>query len=303
MATSPTLLILAAGMGSRYGGLKQLDPVGPSGETLLDYSVYDAQRAGFGQLVFVIRKEMEQVFREQIVSRYEGKLPVKLAFQQLDDLPGDFTPPAKREKPWGTGHAIYAARKAVDAPFAVINADDFYGRDAFAQAAKELTRDDAQPGDYALVAYRMANTLSEHGAVSRAVCEKDADGMLSSIEEIESLQRHANLVQGKQKGSDEVREFTGEELVSLNLWCLRPDVFEQLDRLFTAFLMERGIDLKSEFYIPFAIDELIREGQARARVLSTTSLWTGITFREDKPRVEAFVQGLVDSSEYPDKLS
>ncbi|MEM9226374.1 MAG: NTP transferase domain-containing protein [Verrucomicrobiota bacterium] len=299
----PTLLVLAAGMGSRYGGLKQLDPVGPSGETLLDYSVYDAQRAGFGRLVFVIRQEMEATFREKIVSRYEDKIPTALAFQEIGDLPGEFEPPEGRSKPWGTGHAIYAARESINEPFAVINADDFYGRDAFAQAAGELTREGAAASDYALVAYRMANTLSDHGAVSRAVCQMNDAGELTTITEIESLQRTGESVVGQQKDTETPQSFSGDELVSLNLWCLRPGVFAELERLFTTFLQQHGAEEKSEFYIPFAIDALIKEGTARAKVLPTTSHWTGITYREDKPRVEDFIKGLVTAGEYPASLS
>jgi hypothetical protein len=280
-------------MGSRYGGLKQVDPVGPSGETLLDYSVYDALRAGFGRIVFVIRHDIEEQFRAVVGKRFEGRAPVDYAFQELDDLPAGFTLPAGRTKPWGTTHAILAAAGVVREPFTVINADDYYGRDSFVTIAQHLT---ANSPDLAMVGFKLKNTLSEHGTVARGVCTVGADRYLASVEECTKIEKTAT---GARDGD---RLFTGEELVSMNFWGFQPGVFDDLRESFTAFLRRSGNDLKAESYIPATINEMMAAGQARVRMLSSSSPWFGVTYKEDKPRVIASIAGLIQQGEYPARL-
>ena len=299
-----TLLVLAAGMGSRYGGLKQLDPVGPSGETLMDFSIYDAIRAGFERVVFVIRRDIETAFREQIGSRYAGRIEIDYAFQRLDDLPAGFAVPAGREKPWGTGQAVFAAREVVREPFAVINADDFYGADSYRQLAGYLKQCRAgEPVDGCMCGFLMKNTLSENGTVSRGVCSVDAAGNLENVVE------HTRLVRTAGGGADSLRDddsvlahFTGDELVSMNCWGFSPALFGELERLFADFLTARGGELKSEFYIPFVADRLIRERRARVRMLTSHAGWFGITYRADRPVVVAGLRSLVERGDYPEKL-
>ncbi|MEI6463370.1 MAG: NTP transferase domain-containing protein [Verrucomicrobiota bacterium] len=288
---SLTLVVLAAGMGSRYGGLKQIDPVGPGGETVLDYAVFDALRAGFTRVVFVIRRDFEAIFREKIGARYAGRADVDYVFQSLEALPPGFTPPAGREKPWGTGHAVWCARAALGENFAVINADDFYGADSFAQLARFLAP--ARGGDFAMVGFRLANTLSEHGVVSRGVTAAGPDQALHSIVE------HTGIA------PEEVgpgRKFSGEEIVSMNCWGFTPALFAGLDPQFREFLAARGGEPKSEFYLPAAVSAMIGRGGAQVRVLPTASTWFGVTYREDKPRVQAAIAGLVQAGLYPEKL-
>lgn len=303
-----TLLVLAAGMGSRYGGLKQIDPVGPSGETVLDYAVFDAARAGFDRVVFVIRREFETVFREQIGARYAGRLAVNYVFQSLDTLPPGVQPTAGREKPWGTGHAVWCARGAVQENFAVINADDFYGKDSFAQLARFFAGSNSQaadrsastrtdfvstPTEFAMIGFRLANTLSEHGAVSRGICTSAEGGRLTSITE-------RTGILGDDVGTG--RTYSGEEIVSMNCWGFSPSVFGGLDEQFLEFLSTRGDDPKAEFYLPAAVSKMIERGQANVRVLPTESSWFGITYRDDKPRVVAALAQLVSRGDYPAKL-
>jgi len=295
---SPTLIVLAAGMGSRYGGLKQIDPVGPSGETVLDYAVFDAARAGFGRVVFVIRRDFEELFRAKIGARYAGRIAVDYVFQSFDALPGGFAPPAGREKPWGTGLAVWCAREAVRENFAVINADDFYGADSFAQLAKFLseTRHTSQvTPHFAMIGFKLANTLSEHGAVSRGVCAAGADGTLRSIVEETGI-TPADV------GAGAGRKFSGGELVSMNCWGFTPALFAELEALFAGFLSARGGDAKAEFYLPAAVSAMIAGGQATVRVLPTESAWFGVTYREDKPRVQAAITELVRRGVYSEKL-
>ena len=294
----PTLLVLAAGMGSRYGGLKQLDAVGPSGETILDYAVFDAIRAGFGRVVFVIRREFEVAFRTQVAAKYAGRVRVDYCFQSLDALPAGFTPPAGREKPWGTGHAVWCAREAVYEPFAVIGADDYFGRDALEKLAAYLSinpKSDILNPKFAMVGYRLANTLSENGAVSRGVCAATADGTLQRVVE------HTGILR-EEVGTGAGKKFTGEEIVSMNCWAFTPALFTALDRQFTEFLKTRGSELKSEFYLPEAVSQQIAAGEASVRVLPTTASWFGVTYREDKPRVQAALAGLVANGTYPGSL-
>lgn len=289
------LVVLAAGMGSRYGGLKQLDGVGPSGETILDYAIFDAVRAGFTRVVFVIRRDFETEFRTQIGAKYTGQLRVDYVFQSLDALPEGFSTPAGRTKPWGTGHAVWCAREALDCPFAVINADDFYGRDSFARLGEFLrgVSPNAAPASFAMVGFRMDKTLSENGAVSRGVCGVSADGRLTSVTERTGIQRH-------EVGTG--REFSGEEIVSMNCWGFTPALFPLLDAQLREFLRANGTQEKAEFYLPAAVSAMIAAGQATVQVLPTQSTWFGVTYREDKPHVTAAIGALIASGEYPASL-
>lgn len=284
-------------MGSRYGGLKQIDPVGPGGETVLDYAVFDALRAGFTRVVFVIRRDFEALFREKIGARYAGRAQVDYVFQSLDLVPTGFAPPAGREKPWGTGHAVWCAREALTENFAVINADDFYGAESFAQLARFLGAGAGgaakRTARFAMVGFQLANTLSEHGTVSRGVCTADAAGELRSIEEQSGIAR-------EEVGAG--RRYAGETVVSMNCWGFTPALFAGLDAQFREFLAVRGGEPKSEFYLPAAVSTMIARGEASVRVLPTGSQWFGVTYREDKPRVEAAIAELVRVGNYPARL-
>ena len=296
-------------MGSRYGGLKQVDPVGPSGETVLDYAVFDARRAGFGKVVFVIRKDFEELFRAQVGAKYAGQIAVDYVFQSLDQLPGGATVPAGREKPWGTGHAVWCAREAVREPFAVINADDFYGVDSFARLGKFLTGPAVSPrgfdpmsghpaprtlaAEFAMVGFTLANTLSEHGAVARGICASGPGGMLQAITEQTGI-----LAVDVGEG----RKFSGREIASMNCWGFTPALFAGLERQLKEFLAARGTDPKAEFYLPAAVSEMIARHEAVVRVLPTSSAWFGVTYRDDKPRVVAAIAELVRAGKYPAKL-
>ena len=288
-------------MGSRYGGLKQVDPVGPSGETILDYAVFDAIREGFGRVVFVIRAEFEEAFRTQVAAKYDGRIRVDFVFQALDALPPGFTVPEGREKPWGTGHAVWCARDAITEPFAVIGADDFFGRDAFKQLAAFLRGDggvvdeeEAAP-NFAMIGYRLANTLSENGAVSRGVCATGGDGYLEKVVEHTGIRR-------EEVGVDAGKKYTGEETVSMNCWAFTPAFFTGLNEQFEAFLEARGAELKSEFYLPEAVSEQVAQGLVMVEVRTTSASWFGVTYREDKPRVQAALAKLVAQGEYPARL-
>ena len=299
----PTLVVLAAGMGSRYGGLKQVDPVGPSGEAILDYSVFDAERAGFGKVVFIIRKDFEAEFKEKVGAKYEGILPVEYCYQDINDLPPPFTVPEGRAKPWGTAHAIRSARNVVKEPFAAINADDFYGRDAFAKLAAFLSSD--IPGDggkmhFAMVGYKLDLTLSDNGSVARGICKVEG-GKLASVTEMTKLVRVPGGAENREDEANPVK-LTGEERVSMNLWGFTPELFAALEERFPAWLAKNGSAPKSEWYIPFVVDELIHEGKADVEVLPTDSNWFGVTYREDKPFVTAEIGKLVAAGEYPATL-
>ena len=299
----PTLLVLAAGMGSRYGGLKQMDPMGPNGETVIDYSVFDAIRGGFGKVVFVIRRDFEQAFRDGVGARFADQIEVDYAFQDLDALPEGFAIPAGREKPWGTGHAILCAREVIAEPFAVINADDFYGRDAYQQMADFLSDldPDTQPEPYSMVGFKLANTLSDFGTVARGVCDIDAAGLLNSVKELTQIEKLSAGARHVEEDGSEI-SLGGDEIVSMNLWGFTPGVFAQLERLFSKFLRESGEELKSEFYIPFAVDELVGEKAATVTVLETSSSWFGVTYKEDRAHVVASIRALIDAGEYPESL-
>lgn len=300
----PTLLVLAAGMGSRYGGLKQMDPMGPHGETVLDYSVFDAIRAGFGKVVFVIREDFAEAFKQSVGERFVDRIEVDYACQKLDDLPEGFSVPEGREKPWGTSHAIRAARNAIKEHFAVINADDFYGQDAYARAADFFSMLSGETRDeLAMVGYPLANTLSDYGRVNRGICELDGQSQLASVEEILDIEREEDgMVRGTNARGETV-EIPGTAVASMNFWLFGPDFFERLEKAFSEFLAKRGDELKSECYIPSVVDELIQSGQSNCPVLPTTGRWFGVTYPEDKPRVVEAINGLTQAGEYPSPLA
>jgi dTDP-glucose pyrophosphorylase len=301
--TAPTLLILAAGMGSRYGGLKQLDPMGPHGETVLDYSVFDAKRAGFGKVVFVIRRDFEEEFKTKVGSRFDGHIAVDYAFQALDDLPAGFTVPEGRVKPWGTTHAVLAAEKMIHEPFAMINADDFYGADAFAKLAADLRKPraaNAPVKSYSMVGFQLRNTLSENGSVARGVCTSKG-GKLATVTEMTKIVKTATGARNEEDAAKPI-ELTGGELVSMNFWGFTPEVFTQLREAFLDFLNESGREAKSECYVPKVVDQLIKAGKAEVEVLETTSSWFGVTYPEDKPIVVESIAKLTKTGAYPAPL-
>ncbi len=298
----PTLMILAAGMGSRYGGLKQMDPVGPAGEIVLDYSIFDAVRAGFGRVVFVIRRDIEKPFRELVGAKWEPRIPCAYAFQDLADVPAGFAVPADRAKPWGTAHAIRAGRHEIAGPFAAINADDFYGAASFRALAGHLTAETSAAG-HCMVAFRLGQTLSEHGSVSRGVCLCGADRLLTGIQERTKITRHADGSLWDEPEGGTTTALTGEEPVSMNCWGFMPSAFRDLEAAFETFLKgEGGSSPKKEFTIPSVVDGLIRSGRGTVKVLDTTSRWFGVTYREDKATVQASIRELVSAGEYPAKL-
>ena len=297
----PTLFVLAAGMGSRYGGLKQLDGLGPNGETIMDYSIFDAIRGGFGKLVFVIRKSFEQDFREKILSKYEHHIPVELVFQDLNDLPEGFTCPEGRQKPWGTAHATRAARNMVREPFAVINADDFYGRDSFAVIGKWLSELDNTQNQYCMVGYRVGNTLSESGSVARGVCETSAEGYLTGVVERTAIERIDGDIQFIDENGQKV-VLEENTPVSMNMWGFTPDYFTHSEEYFKEFLRANVGNLKAEYFIPLMVNKLITEGTATVKVLDTTAKWFGVTYAADRQGVVDKIQALVDAGEYPNKL-
>lgn len=299
--TQLSLLVLAAGMGSRYGALKQLDAAGPQGETLLDYSVYDAVKAGFSEVIFVIRQEMEEIFRQKISNRYEKTFPeltIKYAFQKLDDLPQGFSFLDQRSKPWGTGHALLAARNLIKNPFAVINADDYYGASGYQTLAPFLAT--TQAGSCAIIAYRLKNTLSDYGAVSRGICQ--GTDFLISITERTALCKKDGNITAEEK--NELLSFTGEELVSLNFWALTPDIFLHLEKLFTEFLesLDEKNQATAEFYLPSAISDCIKTQKASVRLLLTDDAWFGLTYSADLPRVKSALSDMVSEKKYPAPL-
>lgn len=303
MGKKPAIVVLAAGMGSRYGGLKQMDPMGPSGETVLDYSVFDAIRAGFSKVIFVIREDFAEAFRETVGARFADQIEVAYAYQKLDDLPEGFSVPDGRDKPWGTSHAILAARHEIDRPFAVINADDFYGADAYQQAAGFLTREPpaSTKAHYALVGYQIVNTLSDHGAVNRGICQI-YDGLLRGVEEVVEISRKdTDQIEGR--GIDGRACLIDEEVVvSMNLWAFPVSFLDGLMTHFADFLKDHGNELKSECYIPTVIDTFINNGVADCHVLETSSSWFGVTFPADKPHVVASIKALVETGDYPTPL-
>jgi len=297
----PTLLVLAAGMGSRYGGLKQLDGLGPNGETIMDYSIYDAIRGGFGKVVFVIRKDFEDEFRTKIISKYEDHIPVEVVFQSLDKLPPGCKCPSDRTKPWGTNHAVLMGKEVIQEPFLVINADDFYGRDSYAVIGRELQAIEGKQNEYCMVGFRVGNTLSESGSVARGVCETDADGFLTGVVERTAIER----INGDIQFIDEngVKVVLEENVpVSMNMWGFTPEYFAYSEAYFKDFLRQNRDDLKSEYFIPLMVNELVTKGIARVKVLDTTSKWFGVTYSADRQGVVDKIRALVDAGEYPAKL-
>ena len=288
-----TLLIMAAGMGSRYGGLKQLDAIGPSGETIIDYSVYDAIKAGFNKVVFIIRKDFEQEFKSKITDKYEGQIQVEFAFQDLNDLPDEFTCPEGREKPWGTGHAILSARNVINEPFIAINGDDFYGRESFKVVADYYRKG---ANSFSMVAFKLDKTLSSFGGVTRGLCTVN-DEKLNTVIETADLQKTDYSV-----SSNRDIELDGSEPVSMNVWGFTPILFKYLEEKFVEFLSENGTEMKSEYLIPSVVNELIQSGQETVHVLRSGATWFGVTYKEDKPYVEGEIKKLVNKGEYPGKL-
>lgn len=301
----PTLFLLAAGMGSRYGGLKQLDTLGPQGQSIMDYSIYDAIEAGFGKIVWVIRRDFEQQFREQILAKYEGHVPCELCFQALDALPEGFTVPEGRTKPWGTNHAVMMGEGVINEPFAVLNCDDFYDRDAFRVMAKFLSElPEGSTGKYAMVGFRVDNTLSESGTVSRGICENDeATHLLTGVVERTKIERHDGVVQYLDE-NDEWVSIPDTTPVSMNFWGFTPDYFAHSVEYFKQFLADpkNQENLKSEFFIPLMVDHLIKTGKATCEVLDTTSKWFGVTYPEDRPEVVAKLAALHEAGQYPAEM-
>ena len=297
----PTLLVLAAGMGSRYGSLKQMDGVGPNGEAIIDYSVYDAIRAGFGKVVFVIRHSFAQDFCEVFnAERFGHKIEVEYVFQELDKLPEGFTLPEGREKPWGTNHAVMMAAEAINTPFAVINADDFYGRDAYAVIGSYLSELGASEGKYCMVGYEVSKTLSENGTVSRGVCTVDAEGNLRGMVERTKIERVNGTIVFHDLGTDEPLEENTP--VSMNLFGFTPDYFRHSEAYFKEFLKDNIENLRSEFFIPLMVNKVISEGTATMRVLSTSAKWFGVTYKEDKPQLMQKIEELIAEGVYPRNL-
>ena len=301
--SAPALLVLAAGMSTRYGGKsKQTDGLGPSGETLLDYSVHDALAAGFGRVVFIIRREGEAEFRDRVVSRLAPHLPVDLVFQEIGDLPDGATPPAERSKPWGTGHAVWAARHAIKESFCVINADDFYGATSFRVMAEFLRTavPATGPAPWSMVGFPLRNTLSEHGRVARGLCRVE-NGVLAGVEELTHIFRTPEGAENRPPDAP-VRPLTGDETVSMNMWGFTPAVFDGFGAELARFLAERRHDPAAEFYIPLGVDAAIRAGSATCSVLPTDSQWFGVTWPDDRPRVVAAIANLVSAGQYPSPL-
>lgn len=300
----PTLILLAAGMGSRYGGLKQLDGLGPNGETIMDYSIYDAIQAGFGKIVFIIRKDFEDEFRSKVLSKYEGHIPTEVVFQSIDALPEGFSVPEGRTKPWGTNHAVLMAKDVVKEPFCVINCDDFYNRDAFMVIGKFLAElPEGCRNKYSMVGFRVGNTLSENGTVARGVCSTDAERHLTTVVERTEIERHNGPICFKDENGEWI-ELKDETPVSMNVWGFTPDYFEYSDAYFKEWLASDGVmeNPKSEYFIPLMVNKLINEGTATVEVLDTTSKWFGVTYAADRPSVVEKIKSLVAEGVYPEKL-
>ena len=297
----PTLFILAAGMGSRYGGLKQLDDLGPSGETIMDYSVYDALRAGFGKIVFVIRHDFEQEFREKVISKYEGHVPVEVVFQDINNLPAGFKPNPERTKPWGTNHAVLMGKDVIKEPFAVINADDYYGAESFRILGDFLRSVEGKKGHYCMVGFKIENTLSENGGVSRGLCEVSPEGDLTGVTECHGIcRKDGKLVQTLADGTE--APFPEGANVSMNMWGFTPDYFDYSEKAFVKFLEKNADELKAEFYIPTVVNDLIENKEIVLKVKETPSKWFGVTYAADRPATVAQFRKLVDEGLYPEKL-
>ena len=289
-----TLLVMAAGMGSRYGGLKQLDAVGPNGETIIDFSVYDAIRAGYNKVVFIIRKDFEKQFKQKVSNKYKNKIDVEIVYQDLNDLPGSFRCPNERSKPWGTGHAILAARNAISEPFVAINGDDFYGKESFEVISNYYS---SVNSGFAMAAFQLDKTLSENGSVSRGICEQNSNELVTVVETHDIKKNSAGIIE-----CDRDISLLGNELVSMNMWGFTPTLFDHLEKMFNDFLTGNISDLKSEFLIPSVINDLIEKNIEKVKVLKTQSTWFGVTYVEDKAFVESQIKELIQSGEYPVSL-
>ena len=289
-----TLLVMAAGMGSRYGGLKQLDAVGPSDETIIDFSVYDAIRAGYNKVVFIIREDFEKQFKEKISNKYEDKIKVEIVYQDLHDLPNSFSCPKDRSKPWGTGHAILAARNVISEPFAAINGDDFYGRESFKIISDHYS---SVNSGFAMAAFQLDKTLSDYGSVSRGICEQNLNQLVTVVETHGIKKSSSGNIE-----CDRDISLLGNELVSMNMWGFMPSIFDHLEKMFNEFLDENISDLKSEFLIPSVVNNLIEKNIEKVQVLKTKSTWFGVTYIEDKPFVKNQIKELIQTGIYPEKL-
>lgn len=306
----PTLLVLAAGMGSRYGGLKQLDTLGPSGETIIDYSIYDAVQAGFGKIVYIVREYFREDMEKAVHEKYGNVkcidgTPLELAFvtQELDKIPAGFTLNPERQKPWGTAHAILMAKDVIKEPFAVINGDDYYGKDSFHILGDWLRKHEGTTGHYALVGFELDNTLSESGSVSRGVGSADESDYLTDVVEHHKIAKAEDgKIYGENSATGEIVELAPKSLCSMNMWGFTPDYFEKSEDIFTGFLQKNIGELKSEFYIPYAIDCIIKSGEGKCELLKTSSRWFGVTFKEDRPGVVAKFQEFADNGIYPSPL-
>jgi NDP-sugar pyrophosphorylase family protein len=292
----PSLLILAAGMASRYGGMKQIEEFGPDGETIMDYSIYDAIRAGFGKIVFVIREEFAPQFKAIFDPKLRGKIEVEYVYQHLDSYLNGFIRPIGRTKPWGTAHAVLCAEKVIKEPFAVINADDFYGFDAFVKAFDFLSNQCSEK-NYAIIAYQLGQTLSDHGTVNRGVCSINASGDLIDVRERLNIKRVDGRVVADDDSMPQFLEM--DTMVSMNFWCFDVSVFDQIKTLFEEFLYEQGNELKSEFFIPLVADQFVKRSGGRVEAIGTTAIWFGVTYKDDAPSVKKNIDKLVHSNEYP----
>lgn len=298
----PVLVVMAAGIGSRYGGIKQIEPVGPSGEAIIDYSIYDAVKAGFSEVVFIIRKAIEEDFKKYIGSRFSDHIKVTYCFQQLESqLPKGFKIPEGRQKPWGTAQAVLCVRDVVKTPFVVINADDFYGAESFVKTAEYLQTVSNDSAEFAMAGYSILNTLSDFGSVSRGVCTADDRDFLTSLEEHLKISKEDGKIISRQPGKDE-QQLKGDEIVSMNFWCLTPIVFEYLEQYFLEFLKEKGSELKSEVYLPIVLGDMTDRGISTVKVIKTQSQWFGVTYQEDKPLVQKCISKLIDDGIYPSPL-
>lgn len=302
--SDPTLVVMAAGMGSRYGGLKQIDPVGPNGEIILDYSAYDAIKAGFGKIVFIIRRDLEEIFRDKIGSSLEKRVDVAYVFQELTNLPTSFSLPEGRTKPWGTGHAVLSCKGAVDTPFAVINADDFYGASAFSSLATYLRGAKDQEGihDYCMVGYALQNTLSKNGSVARGICDVTPDGFLTDIRERTRIAQFSKTIRYTENGEDWV-DLAPDVIVSLNTWGFTLSIFDELESGFGPFLSRHSDNItKAEYFLPEVVGNLVKTGKATVKVLPTDEKWYGVTYQEDRPLIQAAIREMINRGTYPGNL-
>jgi dTDP-glucose pyrophosphorylase len=302
--SKPTLVVMAAGMGSRYGGLKQIDAVGPNGEIIIDYSIYDAVKSGFGQVVFIVKKDIEQAFRQAIGDRIGRYVDTQYAYQEIDAVPSGYQVPPGRTKPWGTAHAILCCKNIVKTPFAVINADDFYGSTSFMEMRKFLSslKGKANPSSYAMVGFILENTLTEHGTVSRGVCTVNGDGSLTDIQERTKIQKSENGAQYTENGANWI-DLPRDSIVSMNLWGLDTSIFDELEKGFADFLAQNRDQIqKAEYFLPGVINNLLIKKKATVQVLTSKERWYGITYREDKPTVVNAIRSLIEQGVYPEKL-